>query len=88
VFACMVFCIYIYFLREGPRSQGASWAVCGSGVPPYDFLNFYGVFNSRFCTSFHEKRLELNSLKIQTKAEEDGPRCPFLLSFRLSLKAL
>jgi hypothetical protein len=26
------------FLREGPRSQGASWGVCGSGEPPYDFL--------------------------------------------------
>jgi hypothetical protein len=24
-------------LREGPCSQGASWAVGGSGVPPYDF---------------------------------------------------
>ena len=35
-------------LREGLCSQGASCAVCGSGVPPYDFLNVYGVFNSRF----------------------------------------
>ena len=34
--------------REGPRSQGASWGVCGSGVPPYDFLNLYGVFGSKF----------------------------------------
>jgi hypothetical protein len=32
-----------FFLGEGPRSQGASWGVCGSGVPPYDFLNLYGV---------------------------------------------
>jgi hypothetical protein len=39
----------VYFLREGPCSHGASWGVCGSGVPPYDFLNLYGVFNSRFC---------------------------------------
>jgi hypothetical protein len=38
-------------LREGPCSQGAFWAVCGSGVPPYDFLNLYGVFDSRFSTS-------------------------------------
>ena len=34
---------------EGPCSHGASWAVRGSGVPPYDFLNLHGVFNSRFC---------------------------------------
>ena len=31
----------VSFLREGPCSQGASWAVCGSGVPPYDFSNLY-----------------------------------------------
>jgi hypothetical protein len=37
---------------------------------------------------FREKRLELKSLKGQTKAEEEGTRCPFLLSLRLSLKAL
>ena len=43
---------YIFFLREGPCSQGASWAVCGSGVPPYDFFNLCGVFNNRFCPSF------------------------------------
>ena len=24
--------------------------VCGPGVPPYDFLNLYGVFNSKFFT--------------------------------------
>ena len=30
-------------LREGPCSQGASWAVCGSGVPPYALLNLYGI---------------------------------------------
>jgi hypothetical protein len=39
-------------LREGPRSQGASWAVCGSGVLPYEFLNLYGVFDCRFSASF------------------------------------
>ena len=42
----------ILLLREGQCSQGASWAVCGSGVPPYEFLNLYGVFDSRFCPSF------------------------------------
>ena len=31
-------------LREGPFSQGAFWAVCGSGVPRYDFLNLNGIF--------------------------------------------
>ena len=42
----------VSFLREGPCSQGASWAVCGSGVPPYDFLNLYGGLICRFCPSF------------------------------------
>jgi hypothetical protein len=37
---------------------------------------------------FLEKRLEQKSLKGQTKAEEEGPRGPFLLSLRLPLKAL
>jgi hypothetical protein len=79
----------ILILREGPRSQGASWGVCGSGVPPYEFLNLYGVSHSRFSISFFpEKRLELKSLKRQTKAEELGAPCPELLSLRLSLKAL
>jgi hypothetical protein len=32
-------------LREGPCSQGASWVVCSSGVPLYDFLNLYGISN-------------------------------------------
>jgi hypothetical protein len=50
-------------LREGPYNQGASWVVCGSGVPPYDSLNLYGILNSRFFVSFSEKRLELKSLK-------------------------
>ena len=32
-------------LREGTCiSQGASWVVYGSGVPPYDFLNPYRIF--------------------------------------------
>jgi hypothetical protein len=44
----------LLFLREGPCSEGASWVVYGSGVPPYmyDFLNLYGIFDSRFCASF------------------------------------
>ena len=42
----------IDILREGPCSQGASWVVCGFGVPPYEFLNLYGIFDSRFKMSF------------------------------------
>jgi hypothetical protein len=42
---CMGHTISHIDLREGPCSQGASWGVCGSGVPPYDFLNVYGIFN-------------------------------------------
>jgi hypothetical protein len=41
-----------------------------------------------FARVFPEKRLELKSLKRQTKAEEEGTRGPFLLSLRLPLKAL
>ena len=42
-----------YILREGPCSQDASWVVCGSGVPPYDFLKkLCSIFNSRFCIRF------------------------------------
>ena len=37
---------------------------------------------------FPEKRLELQSLKGQTKAEELGDLVPELLSVRLPLKAL
>ena len=42
----------------------------------------------RFPTVFPKKRLELKSLKGQTKTEELGARGPELLSLRLSLKAL
>jgi hypothetical protein len=42
----------------------------------------------RFARVFHEERLELKSLKTQTKAEEEGTPRPFLLSLRLSLKAI
>jgi hypothetical protein len=41
-----------------------------------------------FAKAFPEKRLELKSFKRQTKAEEERPSRPFLLSLRLSLKAL
>ena len=41
-----------------------------------------------FARVFPEKRLELKSLKGQTKTEELGTRSPELLSFRLPLKAL
>jgi hypothetical protein len=41
-----------------------------------------------FAPVFSEKRLELKSLKGQTKAEEVGDRVPKLLSLRLSLDAL
>jgi hypothetical protein len=37
---------------------------------------------------FPKKRLEIKSLKGQTKAEEEGTPGPFLLSLRLPLKAL
>jgi hypothetical protein len=40
-----------------------------------------------FARVFPEKRLELKSLKGQTKAEELGNQVPELLSLRLSLKA-
>ena len=43
------------------------WGVCGSGVPPYDFLNLYfrkyGVFDSRFCLA-----PQLLSLRLPLKA--------------------
>jgi hypothetical protein len=41
-----------------------------------------------FAPVFPEKRLELKSLNGWTKADEEGAPWPFLLSFRLSLKAL
>ena len=39
-----------------------------------------------FARVFPEERLELKSLKGQTKAEELGARCPELLSLRLRLQ--
>jgi hypothetical protein len=42
---------------------------------------------SGFAWVFPAKRLELKSIKRQTKAEEEGPPRAFLLSLRLSLKA-
>jgi hypothetical protein len=41
-----------------------------------------------FGSVFPEKRLELKSLKRQTKAEELGQQLPKLLNLRLSLKPL
>jgi hypothetical protein len=55
------------FLREGPCSQGASWAVCGSGVPPNDFLNLYVVFDSRFCV-----RNGWDTARLETTPGVDG----------------
>jgi hypothetical protein len=78
----------LYLLREGPCSHGASWAVCGYGVPPYDFLNLYGIFNSKFFASVSQERLEPKSLKGQTKAAELGDPVLDLLRLRLSIKAL
>ena len=77
-------------LREGRRLHGGYSEGSGSGVyiPPYDFFKLYGVFDCRFCISFSQKRLELKSLKEQTKAAEEGPPGPFLLSLRLPLQAL
>jgi hypothetical protein len=41
-----------------------------------------------FARVFSKKRLELKSLKGQTKAEELGAPCPEFLRLRLPLKAL
>ena len=80
-------------LREGPFSQGASWAVCGSGgVPAVRFFKFEWYFRKigkpYFVPETAEKRLDLKSFKGWTKAEELGARFPKLLSLRLPLKAL
>jgi hypothetical protein len=37
--------------KRGSAQPGCILGVCGSGVPPYDFSNLYGVFNSRFSVS-------------------------------------
>jgi hypothetical protein len=66
----------------------ASWAVCSSGAPPYIFLNLYGIATTSFGGVFLEKRLDVKSLKRQTKAEELRTPGPELLSLRLSLKTL
>jgi hypothetical protein len=41
-------------LKRGSVQPGCILEVCGSGVyiPPYDFLNLYAIFDSRFCQSF------------------------------------
>ena len=79
-------------LREGPCSQGASWAVCGSGVPRCDFLNLNGIFGkigkpnfARETAEKREKRLDLKSLKGRKKAEELWPRGEIEISSRFCL---
>ena len=47
-----------------------------------------GFSTAGFPRVFPEKRLELKSLKGQTKVEELGDPVPDLLSLRLPLKAL
>jgi hypothetical protein len=46
------------------------------------------VLSAGFARVLPKKRLELKSLKRQTKAEEERTPGPFLLSHRMSLKAL
>jgi hypothetical protein len=46
------------------------------------------VLTTGFPRVFPEERLELKSLKGQTKAAEEEPPGPFLLSLRLPHKAL
>jgi hypothetical protein len=41
-----------------------------------------------FARVFPQKRLKLKSLNGQTMTEDEGTPIPFLMSFRLSLKAL
>jgi hypothetical protein len=61
------------------------------GIPPYDFLKFNGKSNKRFASpSVSQKRLDLESLTRQTKAEELGASCPsssaaFVCPFKDSL---
>ena len=84
--------ISVFFLREGPFSQGASWAVCGSGVPAVRFFKFEWYFRkigkSYFARETAEKRLDLKSLKGRKKAEELRPPWPHLPSLLPPLKAL
>ena len=54
----------------------------------HTIFQFNDGSNRRFPPSVSQKRLDLKSLKRQTKAEELGTPCPDLLSLRLSLKAL
>ena len=73
------------FLREGPCSQGASWAVCGSRVLPYDLLICMMFLTASFARETVEKWLDLKSLNGQTKVEVLGTPCPQLLSLRVLL---
>jgi hypothetical protein len=69
---------YAYALHSPDRSYEIypSRAAPGSLLPPYNFLNFDGVFNIIF---FRQERLR------NLKSREWVPE---FLSFRLSLKAL
>jgi hypothetical protein len=66
----------IIFMQKVDRWRVPTNHCYGSGAPPYDFLILYVIFNSMFCASFSEKRLELKSLKGQTKAEGVGDPVP------------
>jgi hypothetical protein len=59
-------------------------------VPEYRHTIFLICVVSTACfgSILLEKRLELKSLKGQTKAEELEARCPELLSLRVPIKAL
>ena len=69
-------------VREGPCSQGASWAVCGSRVPPYQFLDLHGIFNSRFLRGMAKNGSISCAFMGSSKAEELGDQVPELLSLR------
>ena len=79
------------YFREGPCGEGVSWAVCGSGAPPYTVLDLsYMVFlTASFPRETAEERLDLKGLKGSPKAEKVRTPGPELLySLRRPLKAL
>ena len=52
-----------FILKRGSVQPKCIVGRSNSGVPPYDFLNSYGVFNTRFSSSVSQKWLDLKSLK-------------------------
>ena len=60
----------------------------GSGVPPYEFLNLYGIFSiAGFPLVFYGKRLELKSLKRGgRRLTSSGHGAPSSSAFVLPLK--